>query len=57
MLLPFPKITQKQNNEILEIINELLKGNNKRETTLQNIIFESYHLNTKQIQHIKKEIL
>jgi len=55
--LPFPQITQKQNNDIVEIVNEFLKGNYKKNNLLQNMIFESYNLNIKQIQHIKNEIL
>lgn len=57
MLLSFPQITQKQNNNIVEIVNEFLKGNYKKDSLLQDMIFQSYQLNTKQIQHIKKEIL
>ncbi|WP_035295493.1 N-6 DNA methylase [Clostridium sp. MD294] len=57
ILLPFPQITQKQNNDIIEMVNEFLKGDYKKESILQDIIFQSYQLNAKQIKHIKKEIL
>ena len=56
ILLPFPKITEQQNNIITKIVNELLKGKNENNDTLQKIIFYSYGLNQEQMQYIKGQL-
>lgn len=55
MLLPFPKITEQQNNIITEIVNEFLKGKTEKNERLQEMIFCSYGLEKEQIEYIKMQ--
>lgn len=53
--LPFAPITQKHNNDITNIVNDILNGKNNNHDVLQDMIYHSYGLNKKQIKHIQYE--
>ena len=55
MEIPFPKISEEENQKITNLVNEIMqKGNNEEE--LQNEIYKTYNLNDSDIECIKGEM-
>ena len=53
--LPFPEISEKQNQKIEDLVNRILAGEQEADDRLQKIIFEQYGLTEVQIQLIREE--
>lgn len=51
--LPFAEITQSQNNDIANMVENILKGEYRNHDALQKMIYHSYGLSEKQIEYIK----
>lgn len=54
-LLPFADITQSQNDDITNIVDDILNGKCADNDMLQKMIYHSYGLSKKQIEYIKTE--
>ena len=55
--LPFPAISPEKSAEIDHLVDMILSGSDAAETSLQNLIYESYRISDEEIEFIEKTLL
>lgn len=56
MELPFPKITEEENNRLTTLVENVLQGDKTKIDEIENVIYSIYELNYRQIAYIKEII-
>lgn len=54
--LPFPEISDEENNQITMLVDEVLSGNRSKQEIIDNIIFSIYNLTDSQIAHVRRTV-
>lgn len=56
MELPFPEITREENDELTELVDQVLSGDNSKQEVIEDYIFSIYGLTNDQIAYVRRTV-
>lgn len=54
--LPFPEISDEENNQLTMLVDEVLDGNSSKQEIIENYIFSIYNLTDNQIAYVRRTV-